>query len=100
VPCYLYVDGESHYVRSEECWKKIHGTDAELTDVVHADKTARSLSTGIPCWGGVTANDKAKFFFDGKLLWLATGGRFDYMMERGVYFTSVAGGRIPSTRPG
>lgn len=84
---YLYVDGESHFIRSRECWKKLHGTDAELEEA-----TCNTVVTGGLLSGrqNLAVNYKSKFF------WAPIIASYSWTYEsfnisRAVYFTSFSG---------
>ncbi|KKM02178.1 hypothetical protein LCGC14_1787020 [marine sediment metagenome] len=69
---YVYIDGESHYIRSQEAWRAIHGTDACLEHLRYTNPPDEQLILVIP---------KAKVFWTRK---------FNPGVDRAVYFTGVA----------
>src|SRR5262245_28504495 len=63
---YVYIDGESHYIRSDQCWKSIHGQEAELSDAWRFDivfDQFRNPSAG-PNLVKLDCDPDAKFFWD------------------------------------
>ncbi len=65
----VYVDGESHFIRSETDWKNEHGDDALLGE-------ARTSTPGSP--------DQVLFIPEAKVFWMRLWGP-------AVYFTSMVG---------
>lgn len=45
---YTYIDGESHYVRLEKAWQKLHGKDACLSQLRYSDDPNGDLILYIP----------------------------------------------------
>jgi uncharacterized LabA/DUF88 family protein len=101
---YLYIDGESHYIRSRKCWKSLHGEDAELNEVdytgQHSDRPD-FLPEFSQFYGRVDyrrkllyVDSKVKFFFDAsdgfRSVTPGFGAGFGGF-ERAVYFTSFSG---------
>jgi len=71
---YMYVDGESHFLRSRQCWKELHGEAAELQQAKH-----------IHFNGPTVVDPKAKIF------WNPPMRNSPQCPARAVYFTSVVG---------
>jgi uncharacterized LabA/DUF88 family protein len=69
---YVYIDGESHYIRSQEAWRLIYGKDASLEAIAQKGNPSRDHILVIP---------KAKVFW---VRWTFETG------ERNVYFTSAS----------
>jgi uncharacterized LabA/DUF88 family protein len=86
---YLYVDGESHYIRSREFWKSIHGDDAELDEVHFKGQGTPSHTAMMP---GIHVNAKASFFYDGRFTAWNHEENSSHQIGRAVYFTSCVGG--------
>src|SRR4051812_20506591 len=68
---YFYVDGESHYIRTREHLKRVHGPDAELDQF-------KANSPGVE----IHLNPKGHFFWEKEQL------RY---VSRIYYFTSISG---------
>lgn len=71
---YVYVDGESHYIRSQEAWKRIYGEEATLDCLRCASDAGDAL---------VLVDEKAKLFWTRRML----PGAY-----RAYYFTAAVGG--------
>jgi uncharacterized LabA/DUF88 family protein len=92
---YVYVDGESHFIRSDACWKKMHGEEAGLNDAMFVNDL-----------GGVTYPDrerqairvemKSKFFWDTTYTHLAPTPWPNNIppVDGAVYFTDFSGGDV------
>jgi uncharacterized LabA/DUF88 family protein len=88
---HLYVDGESHYYRSRDCWRALH-PDASLSDVEYRKGLMRN---------NVIVNDRAHVFWDTALINYVWDGEIQSAVnpaftphvsfERQIYFTSFAG---------
>jgi len=81
---YIYIDGESHFIRSEQCWKAKYGMDARLTEV------------GFPPpfkSGGCVIEPNARVFWDKNVLWQQPQRDFveGTMVLRATYFTAMTG---------
>lgn len=94
---YLYVDGESHFIRSSECWKGCHGDRAELEEATQKVPKPHG-PCGFPNQMAIGFMRPAKFFFDPQCLrhFLSGGNRtalwqHEYWHDRAIYFTSFAG---------
>jgi uncharacterized LabA/DUF88 family protein len=96
---YIYVDGESHFIRSEKAWQEIHGQDASLE---HARPNSHVLvSHCIFSPATVFADDHYRLFFDAHSIFSniyhlprlrGPGyGVLPATMHRAVYFTSISG---------
>ena len=59
-----YVDGESHFIRSEACWKKMHGAEAELEDIVHYAHGPCSVTYPDADKPHIRIDRRGKFFWD------------------------------------
>ncbi|QDT53016.1 NYN domain protein [Caulifigura coniformis] len=70
---FVYVDGESHYIRAQNSWAAIHGADAHLRDLRYVDEDGDSL---------VLINPAAKVFWT---------RRMHPNANRITYFTAIAG---------
>jgi uncharacterized LabA/DUF88 family protein len=71
---FVYIDGESHYVRSEDLWRTVHGKEADLQQLRHLGQTDDKMVLVLP---------KAKVFWTRKL---------NPGVNRATYFTSAVGG--------
>jgi uncharacterized LabA/DUF88 family protein len=69
---YVYIDGESHYIRSEKAWQIVHGDNASLDQLRYVGDPDDRLVLVIP---------RAKVFWTRKMNPGAT---------RAVYFTSAS----------
>jgi uncharacterized LabA/DUF88 family protein len=84
----IYVDGESHFVRSENCWRKIHGEKSFLEDIEYIDPGRRCSNI---FWGPtLTVNSEAIFFWDSSFAGLHKTQRH-YVIGRAIYFTACTG---------
>lgn len=70
---FVYIDGESHYIRSENAWRELHGSEACLDCLQYVGQADGRLILVLP---------KAKVFWTRKL---------NPGVQRAVYFTSVVG---------
>lgn len=86
---YIYVDGESHFIRSEAYWKALHGTDAKLEEI-EADSTTMSPNSFLP-QPRFHFYERAKFFWDAEVLHLLGIYGIQNYVNRAVYFTSCSG---------
>jgi uncharacterized LabA/DUF88 family protein len=68
-----YIDGESHYIRSEKAWKCIHGEDKTLAQLRYPDDANNNLILLIP---------------EAKVFWTR---RFNPGVTLAVYFTAASG---------
>src|SRR4051812_40724329 len=59
---YVYVDGESHYIRSEQAWQKRKGEGATLANIKPKERPKARLNE-IKIW----TDAKMKFFWDSKM---------------------------------
>jgi hypothetical protein len=69
---YTYIDGESHFIRAEKAWRKLHGDGASLAGLRYTDDPSDHLVLAIPA---------AKIFWTRRL---SPG-------QRSTYFTAVSG---------
>src|SRR5262245_1370947 len=74
VRTYVYIDGESHYIRSEKAWQQAHGAHVSLEQLRHVGQGDGDRP--------VLVLPKAKVFWSRKL---SPGA------QRAVYFTSAVG---------
>jgi uncharacterized LabA/DUF88 family protein len=79
----IYIDGESHYIRSEQCWKSKHGENADLGDATHKGTSAGQVAT--------VHIQKARFFWDNLIHINHAKVGLRSKAEKLVYFTSLAG---------
>src|SRR4051794_15558589 len=88
---YIYVDGESHFIRSEAQWQKINGDGARLESAAFKNEGGL-IAIGVYPAGGyrLLINRPARFFWDTTLLRLTRSEVF-YSVGRAVYFTAAAG---------
>lgn len=70
---FLYVDGESHFVRSEAAWRSLHGAEACLSQLRHADQPDERLTLVLPA---------------AKVFWTR---RLNAQVQRATYFTTATG---------
>jgi uncharacterized LabA/DUF88 family protein len=85
---YLYVDGESHYLMADKCWKKIFGDTADLKSLGYSE-SASGLSHRIAIY------QPAKFLWDpslpGKIFRSEYNVDYSRLITRQVYFTTFTG---------
>src|SRR5262245_61397216 len=70
---FVYIDGESHFLRSEDAWRKLHGPDACLERLRYIGQTEGQL---------ILVDSKAKIFWTRKM---------NPGADRSYYFTTAAG---------
>jgi len=70
---FVYVDGESHFIRTENAWRKLHGEQASLDRLRYIDEASDQL---------ILVDSKAKVFWTRKM---------NPGASRAYYFTSAAG---------
>ncbi len=70
---FIYIDGESHFIRSENAWRNLHGPNASLERLRYAGQPDGRLILVIP---------KAKVFWTRKL---------NPGVKRATYFTAASG---------
>lgn len=69
---YVYIDGESHFIRSQEAWRDLHGKDAQLEQLRYIDQPDEAL---------VLVEPRAHVFWTRKM---------NPGVDRAIYFTSAA----------
>src|SRR5438309_900622 len=85
---YLYVDGESHYIGTENCWSAIH-TGQGIETISERPGSSGVTNCGFAIEPRFTLHKKAKFFWDSQLTNL-TVATWNYI-HRAVYVTSIVG---------
>jgi hypothetical protein len=70
---FVYVDGESHFIRSEDAWRKLHGQEASLDRLRYIGQSDDRL---------ILVDSKAKVFWTRKM---------NPGANRTYYFTSAVG---------
>jgi NYN domain len=87
---YVYVDGESHFIRSEDRWKKLHGEEADLKTVAPIDPilTAYSYPVGLP---PIRLDRRMKFFWDTYIPHLLRPPLGPWPIGGAIYFTDFSG---------
>lgn len=70
---FVYVDGESHFIRSENAWRSLHGEEACLGRLRYIGQPDDRLTLFLP---------KAKVFWTRKM---------NPRAQRSIYFTAAAG---------
>ncbi len=70
---FVYIDGESHFIRSENAWRSLHGPEAALDRIRYVGQTDERLILVLP---------KAKVFWTKKM---------NPGVRRAIYFTSGVG---------
>ena len=70
---FIYVDGESHFIRTEDAWRNIHGDGARLERLRYVDQGDSRLVLVLP---------------GAKVFWTR---RMNPNVERAIYFTSAPG---------
>jgi hypothetical protein len=61
---YVYVDGENHFVRSNDYWKKLHGKEASLEDITDQQVGGGGCPYPDAKEPPIRLEYKAKFFWD------------------------------------
>lgn len=88
---YIYVDGESHFCRSEAAWKKLKGEKANLEMI-----EPRSAPSPMECWPYGKRRTlivrQANFFWDTHVTPFLGVSQVNDTVARAVYFTSCTGG--------
>jgi uncharacterized LabA/DUF88 family protein len=77
---YIYVDGESHYIRSTACIKDLLGPNADLTQITTLDKSDAAKIHVYP---------QSNFFWDDHLILQIGVG--EQHIRRRVYFAAIPG---------
>lgn len=88
---YVYVDGESHYVRSSTLWRKLYGDEADLSWIGVRDRPSGGVSypnSGPPA---VRVEARTKFFWDTYYPFLAPHPR---IIDGAIYFTAFSGDEV------
>jgi hypothetical protein len=94
---YLYVDGESHYIRTEKAIQELWGSDKKLKNIgTLTHWSSCNIGAGKP---RINLYEEGKFFWDSAAINLAMqiepnlGHRMPewFVISRAVYFTSIAG---------
>ncbi|MCK4817271.1 NYN domain-containing protein [bacterium] len=91
---YVYIDGESHFIRTEERFKKLHGPKAKLEFSEFAPKAMGHLSYPNENKPLLILDRKCKFFWDKQYVHFLSENKFLRSiknLERAVYFSSVTG---------
>lgn len=88
---YAYVDGESHFVRSESLWKELHGADARLSDVVSDSPGVGSSAYPIPGRPYIRIDESAKFFWDTRYPDVAPHPFKHHNIQGAAYYTAFSG---------
>jgi hypothetical protein len=70
---FVYIDGESHYIRSENAWRQLHGKDACLARLRHVNQGDDRMVLVLP---------------EAKVFWTR---RMNPNVLRATYFTSASG---------
>jgi uncharacterized LabA/DUF88 family protein len=89
---YIYVDGESHFIRSEECWKWLHGDQAQLESVVAECHGVAWLLYPMEL-PRIRIERKASFFWDTQFITNFLDRTQRPTVARAVYFTSMTAGQ-------
>lgn len=85
----VYVDGESHFIRSHACWKKLQGEEAGLENI--EDPGLGSLNYPASIRPAIRLYPRAKFFWDVAYQNLVrVPFRLDHVLSA-VYFTDFSG---------
>src|SRR5215472_10475614 len=86
---FVYVDGESHYIRTENYWKKLHGDGAELRDISRSDVSTISYpDTEMPI---IRLEPKGKFFWDTSYPLLIRRPLESRPIDGAIYYTDFSG---------
>lgn len=88
---YTYVDGESHFIRTQAAFREVHGDSVDLTASVYVNNTTGSAAfpdEGKPYLRVLPA---AKFFWDVNYPFAAPGRLCGAYISSAAYFTAVSG---------
>jgi uncharacterized LabA/DUF88 family protein len=89
---HAYVDGENHWIRSEDCWKKIHGPEAELDDIAHHVEGMGSAAYPDNRKPFIRLDRKGKFLWDTGYYNAVQETPFrDRFLDGAVYYTAFSG---------
>src|SRR5712691_10953663 len=88
---YVYVDGESHFVRSAALWKKLHGDCAELSQISSAEPGTGSCAYPDTEKPYTRLEAHAKFFWDTRYPQWAPYPFRERSVDGAVYFTAYSG---------
>ncbi len=70
---FVYIDGESHFIRSDNAWRQLHGCDASLDRLRYANQGDDRMVLVLP---------------EAKVFWTR---RMNPNVLRATYFTSASG---------
>jgi len=87
----VYVDGESHFVRSASLWKHLHGDYAELSYIASIEPDSVGAPYPDPHRPYFRLEPRAKFFWDTRYPHLAPLPFRDRYIDGAVYFTAFSG---------
>jgi uncharacterized LabA/DUF88 family protein len=88
---YVYVDGESHFVRSAALWQKLYGDGAELSQIISPDPGIGSCAYPDTEKPYPRIEARAKFFWDTRYSQWAPSPFHGHSVDGAVYFTTYSG---------
>ncbi len=88
---YVYVDGESHFVRSQALWRRLHGDDAQLSEITTTLPRASSTAYPHSDEPSIRLEPRAKFFWDTHYQDIAPQPYTRLPIDGAAYFTSFSG---------
>jgi uncharacterized LabA/DUF88 family protein len=88
---YVYVDGESHFIRSDASWKKLRGQEAELEDIIHHLESAESANYPDSNKPLIRLERRGKFFWDTYYPLLIGRPFHQTYIDGAVYYTDFSG---------
>jgi uncharacterized LabA/DUF88 family protein len=89
---YVYVDGESHFIRSERCWQRINDKQVSLELIQPNQNTGHLYFTYPPNCPRIGIVRNVKFFWDAEFVLPILAQDHRPTVARAVYFTSMTGG--------
>ena len=88
---YVYVDGESHFVRSQALWRRLHGDDAQLSEITSTLTVANKNAYPDRYNPKIRLEPRAKFFWDIGYQTIAPRPYTSLSIDGAAYFTSFSG---------
>ena len=90
----IYVDGESHFIRSEACFQKLRGSHLSLASAEYVPKAIGTMSYPDDTSPLLSIDSKCKFFWDKQYIAFLDSVhllRSSRNVRNAVYFSSVVG---------
>jgi len=88
---YAYVDGESHYIRTQAEFRATHGESADLASAVYIHTSTGSAAYPDQSKPYLRVIPSAKFFWDTNYPFAGPGSLAGQYISSAAYFTAVSG---------